>query len=610
MIDHNGFTPAQQNYLQGFALGADVARKVRGLPVLSGNGSVNGHSVQIGPGGLMAIAEPSSRPVPPDIAAQDRVLASGRKLSREEQAKREKPPLDLWNTMREKARAGEFPKGTDTFLWKYHGLFHVAPAQDAYMCRLRFPGGEISSYQLRGLAGLCETHGCGRLDCTTRANLQIRMIPADKGPGLLQELFGLGIVPRGSGADNVRNITASATSGIDPEELIDTLPLAKELNHYILQHRDLYGLPRKFNISFEGGGRIATLEDTNDVGFQAVKIGPREAREDLPLGVYFRLTLGGITGHEDFARDTGVLVAPEECIDVADAILRVFIANGDRTDRKRARLKYLLDEWGFDRYVDEVETLLGRKLRRVGSSVPLEGLPPDRWAHVGVHPQKQRGLNYIGLVLPVGRITAEQAWRIAKLADRYGCGQLRLTVWQNLLIPFIADEDIPAVQNEIEAMGLDWRASSVRCGLVACTGNAGCRFAASDTKGQAMHLADFLEERIELDVPINIHFTGCHHSCAQHYIGDIGFRGTKVEQGEEMVEGYEVVIGGGYADQQAIARQLFPAVAYEEIPPLVERLLEFYLRERLEGESFSDFSRRHDTATLRSAATRLPELVA
>jgi len=609
MVNGNCFTPSQQSYLQGFALGTDVARRIQGLPVLSGTAGLPGQTVQVGPQGASAVAGIPARPVPPDMAAQDQVLAAGGKLSSEEKAKRAKPPLDLWTEMREKARQGEFPKGTDTFLWKFHGLFYVAPAQDSYMCRLRFPGGILTSSQLQTLARLCESHGGGWLDCTTRANLQIRMIPAEKGPGLLQELSEAGIVPRGSGADNVRNITASATSGIDPDELIETHLLAKELNHHILQTRELYGLPRKFNISFEGGGRIATLEDTNDIGFQAVSVEPHESRKDLPAGIYFRLSLGGITGHHDFARSTGVLIEPEECLPVADAILRVFMEHGDRTDRNQARLKYLLDKWGFDRFLAEVETRLGRSLKRAGNLALLECPSPNRWAHVGVHSQKQTGRSYIGLVLPVGRLTAGQARRIARLADRFGSGQLRLTVWQNMLIPDIANEDLPTVQNEIEDMGLDWQASSVRAGLIACTGNAGCRFAASDTKSDADYLARFLDERMELDVPINIHFTGCHHSCAQHYIGDIGLRGTKVEQGDDMVEGYEVVIGGGYADQQGIARQLLPAVTSQEIPSLVERLLEFYLCRRQTGESFSEFSRRHEIATLRQAALQTPELV-
>ena len=599
-MSDTGFTSEQQNYLQGFALGSDVARKVRGLPVLSDSAASNGSVVRIGPAG--ADVDPPSGPTDIHTEAQNRFLADGKTLSKEEQAKREKHPFDMWDQMKGSAAAGEFPGGTDVFLYKFQGLFYVAPNQDAFMCRLRFPGGELKSWQFRGLADLAETHGGGYLDVTTRANLQIREIPAASGPVVLETLNELGIIPRGSGGDNVRNITAAATSGFDPQELVDTLPLAKELHYHIINHRELYGLPRKFNISFDGGGRIATLEDTNDIGFQAVTVPEEHAGADLPAGVYYRLTLGGITGHRDFARGTGVLLEPRECVPVSDAVLRVFIGNGDRTDRKKARLKYVLDDWGFPKFLEAVEAELGRPLRRVDDARFEPPAPPDRWAHVGVHPQAGGGRNWVGLVLPVGRMTCEQVRGIADLADRFGTGRLRLTVWQNLLIPDVPDERVDAVKEEIEALGLDWRASSVRSGLVACTGNAGCKFAASDTKGQAMTLAAYLDERIELDVPINIHFTGCPNSCAQHYIGDIGFRGTKVERGEDMVEGYEMVVGGGYADRQAVGRPLYPEVPFDDIPPLVHRLLEHYLEEREGTEPFAEFAGRRSDEDLRTAA--------
>src|SRR5215213_4663883 len=175
------------------------------------------------------------------------------------------------------------------------------------MCRLRLPAGIVTSHQLRGLADIAQDHAGGYADVTTRANLQLREIGPRNTVPLLMGLADLGIIPRGSGADNIRNVTASPTAGIDPRELIDTRPHARELHHHILHHREMYGLPRKFNIAFDGGGAVSALEDTNDVGFTAVRVGEGKA---VPPGVYFRLTLGGITGHKDFARDTGVLLTP------------------------------------------------------------------------------------------------------------------------------------------------------------------------------------------------------------------------------------------------------------------------------------------------------------
>ena len=162
-----------------------------------------------------------------------------------------------------------------------------------------------------------------------------------------------------------------------------------------------------------------------------------------------------------------------------------------------------------------------------------------------------------------------------------------------MLIPFIDDADVEAVKKDIEALGLEWSASSARAGLVACTGSKGCKYAGADTKGHALILAKHIEDVLELDQPLNIHVTGCHHSCAQHYIGDIGLMGTAVTQGEDMVEGYHVFIGGGYGARGAIARQLFDAVAFEDVPPLVERVLTAYMDNRTDTkESFVQFAAR------------------
>ena len=262
-------------------------------------------------------------------------------------------------------------------------------------------------------------------------------------------------------------------------------------------------------------------------------------------GIYYRLALGGITGHRDFARATGVIVAPVDTTPVSDAILRVFIANGDRTDRNKARLKYVLDSWGFDRFLAAVEDQLGRPLTRVPAEALLPTPPQSRSAHIGVHPQKQQGLSYVGVVLPVGRITVERMRGLAAIADRYGSGTIRLTVWQNLLISDIPNERLPEALAALEALGLSHEAGPLRTGLVACTGNAGCKFAASNTKAHAAALVDWLEARISVDSPVNIHLTGCHNSCAQHYIADIGLLGAKVERGEDLVEGYDLHVGGG-----------------------------------------------------------------
>jgi ferredoxin-nitrite reductase len=571
------FSEEQKQYLSGFASGVAAKRAALGLPPLLAGGQAS---------------DTAPNPDSALSAAQDRAVAAGGKLTPEEKAKRANPPLDRWDTLVAAAEKGQAPKGTDVFLTKYFGLFFVAPAQDSFMCRLRIHHGEINAYQMRGLADLAERLGGGYAHVTTRNNLQIREIAPANAPAFLMELQELGLTSRGTGADNVRNITGSPAAGIDPTELIDTRGLARQLQHHILNHRDLYALPRKFNIAFDGGGMLAVLEDTNDIGLAAVR---------APDGrIVFRLQLGGITGHGDFARDTGRIVAPEAAIKLCDAVLRVFIAHGDRTDRRKARLKYLLDAWGLEKFLAAIEEQMGAKLE----ALPLADCAPraalDRGGHLGVHEQIQAGKNWIGVVMSAGRMETAQMRGLADIAARFGDGTLRLTVWQNLLIPFISDADLAPVQQAIAALGFDWRASNPRGGLVACTGSAGCKFSGADTKKHAEAIARHLEGRVTLEAPVNIHLTGCHHSCAQHYVGDIGLIATKIEQGEETLEGYHLHVGGGFGNQRAIAREIARDIPAAKVPEAVARLLVAYRAEQSGGENFQNWLMRQDVGRLQA----------
>ena len=466
-------------YLEGFASGLALAKaaKAKAIP---------------------ASTEPQG-PDAPHIAAQNRVLEGGGKLSDPEKWKREENPFDAYGRLKEQAQRNEFPKPADNFRWRYYGLFYVAPNQVAYMY-----------WQLGGLADVAERHGGGYSHVTTRANLQIREIGAKDAVTVLEAIQDLGLCSRGSGADNIRNVTGTATAGIDPQELIDTRPFAREWHFHILNSRALYGLPRKFNVGFDGAGRVPTLEDTNDIGFQAVRV---------------------------------------------------------------------RDGFGVEPY--------------------------DRSSHIGVHPQKQPGLYWLGITLPVGKISAPQMRKLARIAQELGDGDIRLTVWQNLMISGVPEAKIGAVEAAVKDIGLSTSASSIRAGLIACTGNMGCRFAASDTKAHAEAIAAYLEPRIEVDSPVNIHVTGCSNPCAQHYIGDIGLIGARVAISDEgdTVEGYHLYAGGGFGHDAKIGREIVRDVKAEDAPQIIERLLRFYLRKRsISSETFVAFASRCETADLQAAA--------
>jgi ferredoxin-nitrite reductase len=581
------FTDEQKRYLEGFSAGVQIMRSGRGL------------------GGGAAAAKANAEPTGPDAAhikAQDKLLAAGKKLADQEKFKREEHPFDAYERLKQQALDNAPPPPPDNFRWRYYGLFYVAPAQDSYMCRLRIPNGILKHWQLAGLADLAERL-CGPYShVTTRANLQLREIPPKHAVELIEGIQDLGLCSRGAGADNIRNVTGTPTAGIDPQELIDTRPFAREWHYHILNDRSLYGLPRKFNVGFDGAGKIAVLEDTNDIAFSAVEV---KDGFGIEPGVWFRLGVGGITGHRDFAKETGIIVKPEEATKVADAIVRVFIDTGDRTNRLKARLKYVLDAMGVDKFMEAVEERLGRKLVRAQQEAITPRPAFDRTAHIGVHRQKQDGLNWIGVSVLVGKMTCEQMRGIAKIARDLGDGEIRLTVWQNFLISGVRDENVALASAAIEKLGLSTKASEIRAGLVACTGNAGCKFAASNTKLHAAHIADWVEPRVAIDTPLNIHLTGCHHSCAQHYISDIGLIAAKVPAGEgdDTVEGYHLFAGGGFGPQAEIGQEVYRDLKAEDAPRTVERLLKAYLAHRVSpDETFLTFARRHDCETLRKLA--------
>ncbi len=570
------FAQEQKEYLQGFTAGLAAASAVPiGTPDLPS-------------AGISSPAEPASWfgwPVD--------------EITREEQLKREENPLDIWDKLLAHAQQDQPPQEGDVYRFKFHGLFYVAPAQDSLMLRVRIPGNAMSSLQMRILAGIASELGGGYGDVTTRGNIQIREIAPRHMLEVLMRLSESGLTSRGAGADNVRNITSSPLSGIDPTELIDTRPMARALQFYLLNNRDLFGLPRKFNVSFDAAGRVSVAAETNDIGFIATRV---TAAADIQPGVYFRVLLGGITGHLRFANDCGLLVAPEECVAVAAAMLRVFAEHGDRTDRKKARLCYLLDRLGTEDFLDLVQAKLTFDLRFLAADHCSPRPPVDKHGHIGIHRQTQPDLSSIGIVIPVGRMSAQQMLKLAELADTCGDGELRPTVWQNIIVANVRGSRVPEAVRMISAMGYDVNSTAISGCVVACTGNAGCRFSATDTKQHALQLAQHLDQRFELDTPINIHLTGCPNSCAQHRVADIGLLGTSVQTASGSVEGYHVFIAGGVEQERGLGREFAQNIPFSELPTLLEGLLHVYQGRRNPGESFVDFVRRHDVDALRRHA--------
>ena len=583
------FTPEQKEYLAGFMAGV----------------ASSGYAPFVGQTAAGQLTGSPGASATSNLAAPAEETVFGTPLGdlcKEERWKYDENPLDAWERLLRHADENKFPDPEHTYRFKTFGLFYVAPAQDSFMLRLRIPACELSAVQLHGVADLASELGGGYAHITTRGNLQVREFKPRDIIKVLTRVQELGLTSRGSGADNIRNITASPNSGFDPDELIDVRPFAKALHHYILNQRDLYGLPRKFNVAFDNGGSISVAADTNDIGFIAVRVSESSLAlagaapsPGIEPGIYFRVQLGGITGHGDFARDTGLLVRPHEAVAVSAAMIRVFAESGDRTNRKKARLKYVLEKWGVEKFLEETQKKLAFPLGRLALAACEPRRPVVKHGWLGAARQAQPRLNSIGLGAPVGRMSSRQMHALADLATNYGKGELRLTVWQSVIVPHVPDAFVETFKRSAARLGFFHEANAAAGGIIACTGNRGCKYSSADTKAHAVSLMKHLGTRAEMEYPVNIHFTGCPHSCAQHYCGDIGFVATKLADGSE---GYHVVLGGGMDHEQGIAREIFRGVRADEVKDLVDKFLATYTAEKQAGEGFVGWARRHSVKEL------------
>ncbi len=520
------------------------------------------------------------------------------------------------------------------------GLFYATPAADGILSRIRIPGGIISSQQCRAIADIAEQHGGGYIDVTNRANLQVREIRTGINAEVLKYLQDMGLGSGNTVVDQIRNIMTSPTAGIDPQELIDTRPFVQSWDDYIAAHPALSGLSAKFSVCFDGGGIIRVCDRLNDIAFAAVLVDDH---------VYFRLYLSvGDKGQPP--SDTGILLSPEECLPVLAALADVYLAHSNTTSKRRLRLRELLNTLGCENYLQEVEQCLpfpllcSEKRKDLTPLAPLGETPRPQWLplsrggncissfppfqggikggnstcvytvdqgkgekyqHIGVHPQRQQGLFYIGVVLPLGRLESRQMRGLADLAAKYGSGTLRLTPWQNLLLTDIPQQWVGDVQNEIAFLGLDSSVTNIKSALVACSGKKGCASSATDTKSHALALAEYLKTRVPLDCPVNIHFTGCEKSCAQHSKSDITLLGVSIEADNKTVEGYHIYVGDS---KHKFGRELYQYVTFAELPALIERMLYVYKIQRLNSdESFRKFANRYALTQLQQLFNIIPQ---
>jgi ferredoxin-nitrite reductase len=461
----------------------------------------------------------------------------------------------------------------------------------------------LTSEQARVVAHFAEQMGDAYLQITNRANLQIRSVHMVAPPPMLSTFQDVGLAAPLSKVDHLRNIMASPTAGIDPQALIDARPLVTALDHTIVQHEEFAGLPAKFSVGFDGGEGVSVRHHPNDIWLVATTDQRPGVEEYFPAS--FRLLFNAGQRQE---LDTGLLVRPEECVPLVVAIVQVYLTHVELANPpptgKKPRLRQVIAQQGINWYLEQLRRLLPFMLPQQPVVVARSADVAPHSRHLGAHPQRQQGLSYLGVVAPLGRLAIQQFRELADLAQEYGRGTLRLTPWQNVLIPDVRNERVPALRQAIEQLGLHDSSTHPWSALVACTGNRGCHASATDTTGHAVELANHLAEYGRLDQPVNIHLSGCTKSCAQHHRSDIALVGITVQQGDATVEGYRVHVG---AAEQPFGRVLSEAVPATDIPALMARLLQVYRDHRhTVDEPFGVFADRSSIPTLQEFLTRSP----
>ena len=488
-------------------------------------------------------------------------------LSKIEQAKAERCGLDLAPELAELAAQGwdNLDEADLTIRLKWLGIFFRPVTPGRFMVRLRLPNGVIRADQLEVLADAVDRCGSdGSADITTRQNIQLRGLLLEDMAPLLQAMEAVGLTSRQSGHDNPRNITGNPLAGIDPEEYVDTRPLVGAIQSRLLAADGPRNLPRKFNIAVGGAPDSFLLH--NDLAFLP-------AHRDGELG--FTVMVGGFFSAQrnELAIPLQLWLRAEQLPAFSLAVLRHFERCGNRQARNKSRLMYLVDELGLEGYRQAVMaefTALG------GEAVPHDGqhlVSRAPRSGLGVHAQKQPGLQWVGLSVPMGRLDAAGMNELARLARQYGSGELRLTEAQNVLLVDVQADVMPDLLGEPLLQRYSPNPGSLMAEAVSCTGNRYCSFALIPTKTTAQSVVEELERRLELPHPVRSHWTGCPNACGQPYMGDIGLMGAKARHEGQMVEAAKIFLGGDMGSDPRLAELHDKGVPLSQLADVLEDLL-------------------------------------
>jgi ferredoxin-nitrite reductase len=451
---------------------------------------------------------------------------------------------------------------------KWLGVFFRPVTPGKFMLRMRVANGILNSTQMRVLAEVVQRYGeDGNADITTRQNLQLRGIRLEDVADIFNRFEPVGLTSVQSGMDNVRNITGAPVAGIDPDELIDTRELVQQVQDLLTNNgtgnSEFSNLPRKFNIAIAGGRDNCIHAEINDLAFVP-------AYKNEILG--FNVVVGGFFSAKrcEPAIPLNVWVTPDHVVGLCRAILEVYRDHGLRANRHKSRLMWLIDEWGIEQFRAEVEKQLGQTLEPEAEKDAIDWEKRD---HIGIYPQKQAGLNYVGLNIPVGRLNAQEMFDLARIAEVYGSGELRLTLEQNVIIPNVPHSRLEALLGEALLEKFSANPEPLSRALVSCTGSQFCNFALIETKNRAVATIKALEAELSLPKPVRIHWTGCPNSCGQPQVADIGLMGTKVRKDGKAAEGVDIFMGGKVGKDAHLGSCVQKGIACDDLHPVLRDIL-------------------------------------
>lgn len=498
----------------------------------------------------------------------------GSKINAAEALKQEKNGLEVIKDIPNYIRNGWEsipPNERDRLKWV--GVFYRKQTPGAFMMRLRMSSGFSNADQFRAIAEISEARGPGFVDLTTRQQIQLRGFAIENVQHVWNRLEEVGLDSLQTGFDNIRGVIGCPVAGLTPDELFDASPVAREFTQRFVGNKAFTDIPRKFNVGITG-----CLDNCTHTASQDIALTPAIKEIEGQETKGFNVAVGGKMGSGGYtlAQPLDVFITPEEAADLCGDITLIFRDHGPRTSRNKSRLAFLIADWGVEKFRAEVERRRHRRQPLLTAGRDARG--KKKTDHTGIFSQKEEHLNYVGLVVPVGRITATQLFEVARLADEYGNGDIRLTQGQNLIITNVPDENIGDLTAEPLLQELRYDPSEVMRGMVSCTGIDYCHFSLIETKERAMEAIRHLEAKLDNPKPLTIHWSGCPNGCGNHAAADIGLLGKKVKIDGVVTDAVDVFFKGDAGANAKVAPKLLENVPCDDLPQVLEGLVPYLSR--------------------------------